>query len=838
MRRSTALRVGGLCLLLLQATPWTLRVTGQPQPPASAARSRPAAEAAFSAGRYDEVERLTADAGADEALLVLRARAARSTGDYDKAQALLSGAAERMRAGDAALELGLLQLYRGQRPQGRRTLEQVMLGAQDAVTASDLARAARAARALGRVEDANALFRDALRLTPDDAAINTAWGELFLEKFNKAEATQSFKAALTTDPMNVDARMGMARALADENPPEARRLLEQVLASNPRHTDAMVALAAAAIQQDRKAEARDWIARALAVNAQSREALALEGGLAYVEGRTADLARIEARVRSIHPADAEFHRTLGEVTAGYYRFEEAATHVRKALQLDREHWRAYADLGAHLMRIGDEAGARRMLEMAFRQDPYDVVTFNLLGVLDALEKFGSIADGPLVIRLHEDESPVMSHYVPALAREAFDTLSRTWEFTPSGPILIEMFPRHDDFAVRNLGLPGLLGALGACFGKVVTLDSPKARPPGEFNWGATLWHEMAHVITLQLSGQRVPRWLTEGVSTFEETRAGRDWGREMDVTFARALEAGKVFPLKDLNSGFTSPETISLAYFQSSLIVEHIVERFGQPRLRALVQVYVTGVDTEAAVTQSLGVSLDDLQTSFNGFLEKRYGRLRQVLKAPEGLDTATTVDALEALARQHPDSFPVHMALGEALRSRQPARALAAFEKAAVLVPNAPGDENPLRAVADVAQTLKQPARAIEALDTLGTLDPAALSAARTLASLADRKTQPQILERALRRAVSIDPFDAPSHTTIGQLAMADRRPAEAVRAFRIALAARPVDRAGAHADLAEALLATGQKDEARRQVLAALEIAPTYPRAQELLLTLSGGR
>jgi len=837
MRRSTAIRVGGLCcLLLVQVASGTLRASQQAQ--AAAVRNRPAAEAALKAGRQDDVERLTADAGTDEALVVIRARAARATGDYDKAQSLLGPAADRLRSGDAALELGLLQLYRGQRPQGRRTLEQVMIGAQDAVTASDLARAARAARALGRFEDANALFRDAIRLTPDDAAINTAWGELFLEKFNKAEATQSFKAALTAEPSSVEAQMGMARALADENPPEARRLLDQVLAANPRHTEALTELAAAAIQQDRKVEAREWIAKALAVNPQSREALALEGGLAYVEGRTDELARIEARVRTIHPADAEFYRTLGEVTAGYYRFEEAATHVRRALQLDREHWRAYADLGAHLMRIGDEAGARRMLEMAFRQDPYDVVTFNLLGVLDALEKFGSITDGPLVVRLHEDESPVMSHYVPALAREAFETLSRTWEFTPTGPILVEMFPRHDDFAVRNLGLPGLLGALGACFGKVVTLDSPKARPPGEFNWGATLWHEMAHVITLQLSGQRVPRWLTEGVSTFEETRAGRDWGREMDVTFARALEAGKVFPLKDLNSGFTNPETISLAYFQSSLIVEHIVERFGQPRLRALVQVYATGVDTDAAVSQALSVPLDNLQASFTRFLETRYGRLRQVLKAPEGLAQAMTVEALEALARQHADSFPVQMALGEALRASQPARALTAFERAAALVPNAPGDENPLRAVAEVAQSLKQPARAIEALDALGTLDPAALTAARTLATLVDRKAQPQVLERALRRAVAVDPFDAPSHTTLGQLAMADRRHADAVRAFRIALAARPVDRAGAHADLAEALLANGQKDEARRQVMAALEIAPTYPRAQELLITLSGGR
>jgi tetratricopeptide (TPR) repeat protein len=838
MRRSAALCIGGLCLLLLQGGPWALHATAQSRPSASPLRARPAAEEALRTGRYEDVERLTAEAGADDSLLLIRARAARATGDYETAQSLLGPSAERLRSGDAALELGLLQLYRGQRPQGRRTLEQVMLGAQDAVTASDLARAARAARALGRFEDANALFRDAARLTPEDPVINTAWGELFLEKFNTAEATQSFSAALMADPTHVDAQLGMARALADENPPESRQLLERVLAVNPRHTDALTHLAAAAIQQDRKAEAREWLAKALAVNPKSREALALEGGLAYVEGRTEDLARLEALVRTIHPADAEFHRTLGEVTAGYYRFEEAATHVRRALQLDREHWRAYADLGANLMRIGDETGARRMLEMAFRQDPYDVVTFNLLGVLDALEKFGSISSGPLVIRLHEDESPVMSHYVPALAREAFDTLSRTWEFTPAGPILVEMFPRHDDFAVRNLGLPGLLGALGACFGKVVTLDSPKARPPGDFNWGATLWHEMAHVITLQLSGQRVPRWLTEGISTFEEVRAGRDWGREMDVTFARALEAGKVFPLADLNSGFTNPETISLAYFQSSLIVEHIVERFGQPRLRALVQVYATGVDTDEAVTKVLGVTLDDLQTSFTAFLDGRYRRLRQVLKAPDGLETATTVEALEALARRQPDSFPVQMALGEALRPSQPARALVAFEKAAALVPNAPGDENPLRAVAEVAQSLEQPAKAIAALDTLGTLDPAALTAARTLATLVDRASQPQVLERALRRSVAVDPFDAPSHTTLGQLAMADNRHADAVRAFRIALAARPVDRAGAHADLAEALLATGEKTEARRQVMAALELAPTYPRAQELLIALSGGR
>ena len=124
-----------------------------------------------------------------------------------------------------------------------------------------------------------------------------------------------------------------------------------------------------------------------------------------------------------------------------------------------------------------------------------------------------------------------------LARDALSTLGARYGLTPKGPILIEIFPRHDDFAVRNLGLPGMIGALGACFGRVVTLDSPRARPPGSFNWQATLWHELTHVVTLQLSKQRVPRWLTEGISEYEEQRARPEWGRQMQVQFAEALDA-------------------------------------------------------------------------------------------------------------------------------------------------------------------------------------------------------------------------------------------------------------------------------------------------------------
>src|SRR5688500_2312086 len=163
----------------------------------------------------------------------------------------------------------------------------------------------------------------------------------------------------------------------------------------------------------------------------------------------------------------------------------------------------------------------------------------------------------------------MREYALPLAKESLATLEKRYNFTAQGPILVEMFPKHDDFAVRTLGLPGMIGALGACFGRVVTLDSPRARPPGQINWGETLWHEMAHVITLQMSNNRLPRWLSEGTSLFEERRARPEWGREMDVAFAQALDKGRTLKLADLNDGFSDPRTISLAYYQSSLVVEH-----------------------------------------------------------------------------------------------------------------------------------------------------------------------------------------------------------------------------------------------------------------------------
>jgi tetratricopeptide (TPR) repeat protein len=801
------------------------------------AAARANAEKSWRAGRLDEIDKFADAFPKDELLAVLRAKAIAARGDYARAEAVLQPFAAASPAGEAALETGLLQQIVGKRAEARRSLQLVMLGEQRNPTARDYLRAGRAARALGRFDDANAFFRDADGLAPNDPVINTEWGDLFVEKYNNKDAARSFQEALKADPEYGPALLGMARALADQSPMQAVGLAQQALKQNPGEPGAHLFVAEIAIYQDKKKDALAAIEKVLALNPRHLEALSMQAAMAYVEGRTADYDSAVAAVLKINPTYGEVHRVVGSITAHYYRFDEAVEHVRKGIALDPANVKSPAELGSHLMRTGDEANARRALEAAFKVDPWNVVTFNLLALLDTLDKFDTIREGDMVIRLHPDERDVMREYVPQLARQSLESLSKRWEFTPKGPILIEMFPNHDDFAVRTLGLPGMLGALGACFGRVVTIDSPTARPPGSFNWGETLWHEMAHVITLQLSNNRLPRWLSEGTSVYEERMARKEWGREMDIPFARGMGAGKLISLRDLNSGFSNPEQISYSYYQASLVVEHIVEVYGQRKLRALVSSYADGSDTETAIRKALGVDIDALQKSFDGFLETRYAGMRRALAVPEGLTEKSTPDQIKTIASANPENFTVQMALGESLMDSNPDGAIAAFERAAKLIPNVTGEDSPDAMIAAVATKKGDKPRAAAALETLTVMSNTDLASARQLATLVDPVRERTRMQLALKSVVAIDPFDGAAHARLGRIDLEAKRLDDAIRNFRVALAAKPLDRASAHADLAEALAEAGQRDEAKKQALAALEIAPSYTRAQDLLLKLAQG-
>ncbi len=439
----TRQRLLAVCAAMLVAV--TTSSSGQ----TPAVDNSPAAIAAraFNTGQFEQVD-AALQAATDEGSIVLRARAAIARGRYADAEKLLAGVVATSPVRDAALELGQLHLYLGRREQGVRLLQAVLTrGPQN--TPADLLRLGLAARTLGRFQDANGFFRSAAGQAPDDPAINTAWGELFLEKYNRADAVRSFQTAIKADESYVPARLGLAHATLDENPPAAKSAAEAALKVNPNYVPAHLLIAELALDDRQRDEARASIRKALEVNPNSLEARSLDAAIALLEARTADYEAAVAGVLKLNPSYGDVYRTAGDHLARNYRFDEAVPLTRRALELDPTSTRAYADLGSHLLRTGDETGARRSLETAFKADPYDVVVFNQLAMLDTVDKFETIRDGDLIVRLHPDEAAVMREQVVPWARQALDTLSKQYQFKPTGPILVEMFPKHDDFAVRD-----------------------------------------------------------------------------------------------------------------------------------------------------------------------------------------------------------------------------------------------------------------------------------------------------------------------------------------------------------------------------------------------------
>jgi cellulose synthase operon protein C len=204
-----------------------------------------------------------------------------------------------------------------------------------------------------------------------------------------------------------------------------------------------------------------------------------------------------------------------------------------------------------------------------------------------------------------------------LTRESIATFSRRWGYTPTTPVIVELYPNHDDFAVRTAGLPGI-GLLGVTFGHVVAMDSPSSRRGGDFHWGSTLWHEMAHVFTLSATDHRVPRWVSEGISVFEEWRTGPTPGVAVTPSMLDAFKAGKFLSVAKLDEGFMRQSyegQINVSYQQAGLTCLFIEERWGFPKLAEFLKVFREPIGVDAAVTQVLKVSPEDFDREFNAFV-------------------------------------------------------------------------------------------------------------------------------------------------------------------------------------------------------------------------------
>ena len=745
---------------------------------------------------------------------------------------------------DSVRELGFLLEETGRRSEAeglwQRTVEEYRKGAVGG--SQDLGNVAVAAWQLGWAQDAKDIFLDATSGKNVSVEALAGFGYLFLEKYNATDALGVFRDCLKINPRYADALLGIALAKKYENNNEVEANARKALEVNPNLVPAINLMAELRIQEENYEEAIREVRRALAVNPSDLEALSLEAVYHQFRGDQAAFTQAERRVLEIHPSFGRLYFTIAENLANRRKYAEAIEFNRKALNLDPKLWAAWASLGMNLMRVGELSEGRRAVQKAFEGDPYNVWAFNTLDLLDQMDKFVEVRSEHFLLRLAKEDEPVLSVYAPKLAEEVFAKLSQKYGFKPAGPLQVEIFPDHGGFAVRTLGLPGL-GALGVCFGKVIALDSPRARKPGSFNWGSTLWHEFAHVITLQMTRHNIPRWFSEGISVYEERRARPGWGDDLNAPFVKAYKEGKVLKVSELNSGMMRPkfpEQVALSYYQASLVCELIEEKFGFAKIRESLLLFAEGLPTVEVFRRSLGWDAATLDAEYARYVD---ARLREVAphldfqRHAEGDESSRTKEALKGVLERNPDDFFANLQLGGILKKEKANGAAEVYlKKAQALFPEYVEPGNPYQVLADIYLEEKRPDEALTQLLGWSRYDENALAPLMRAAEIYRERKDWENEARMLQLSVYIHPYDPAAHTMLGEASMESRDWATAVAAYKVLVGLNPADLAGAHFNLARAWSESGRKQEAKKETLRALEIAPTFEKAQQLLLKLTG--
>jgi tetratricopeptide (TPR) repeat protein len=668
---------------------------------------------------------------------------------------------------------------------------------------ADPARLAEDAWKRGDYQAANDYFRSAVAAQPKNAALKVRWGRLFLERFQPADAEALFTEALEIDEKNAEAVLGLALVAADTFDRRAVELAEQAVKLDPKLTEGHRLLARLALE-DLDFE------RATAEAGRAGD-LAIPGIVALLNDRSP-----EAWFSRLDPRDGRPWAEAGRHFVLNRRYEEAVALYRKALERDPRLWAAHSDLGVQLMRLGLDQEAREHLETAYYAGYKSPATFNTLRLLDSYRNFDFIRGGGMVLKLHKKESALLRPYVEAELGRAIATYERKYRFQLERPVQVELYPDHEDFAVRTLGMPGL-GALGVSFGYVVAMDSPSGRKPGSFHWASTLWHELSHVFVLAMTKHRVPRWFTEGMAVYEETAVSPEWGDRLSPEVLLALKDRKLLPIATLDRGFVRPSypsQVVVSYFQAGRICDFIAGEWSYAKLLEMTAAFGRQRTTPQVLEEVLGLKPEEFDKRFLAWLEAR---------------TRKTADGFESWRKGMKQ-------LHEAAAARKFEQVLSAGPALRDLYPDyvEAGSVYEVLAEAHLAAGEKSRAMAeLEAYTRAGGRDPFVLKRLAGLQEEAGRKAE---AAATLERLNYITPTgDEELHRKLGELYLATGATHNAIREFSAALASAPGDAAAAHYNLARAYRAANRLEEAREQVVLALEVAPGYRPAQKLLLELS---
>lgn len=748
-------------------------------------------------------------------------------------------------------QYGSLLTFIGEKGAAEQVLDRVVQRYNSGLVfaSEDVGMVALASWLLGNFHDANSLFNEATRANPNNLEAQALWGDLFLEKYNAADAERSYQEALDINSRYVPALIGIARVVGDE------RALARALAINPNSIPAMETYGQLLLRNDREDEAMGYFDQVLAMNPESLKTLSILAAQAALEERMDDYTDYRRRVEAFSPGNPHFLGDVADAFGNNYRFTQAVQYARASIEADPEYWQGYTILGNNLVRLGEEEEGKANLEIAFENDPFNVMTSNLLKVFDTLETYATVESEHFKLQMSQRDADVLWPYLEPLLEESWDTLTAKYGFEPEYPVLIQVFENSEDFAVRSVGLPDIGPLVGICFGKVITLISPGTLSA---NWQEIVWHEFMHVITLQMTDNKMPRWLSEGISVWEEREGRPYWGRDQGLDLVRAERESKLLPIADLNSGFSGARDnadLSFAYFQSYLVVDYIAREYGFDKLVELIDQYADIKEDSERFREVFDRSLAEFDGGFNDWIDRRVEEIGVFVHTEDSPDegsghghgirenssailselynNASLEQHMRARIEANARDFQAHLQLGIVLfKEDSYAEAREALLTAYELLPSYRGYPSPPLVLAQIYEAEGDEQARLEWLEILLQGQQHDFSAAMILAEEALVAEEWERADYFIDRAIEVDPYQAEVHHLRARHANAVGDSQQAVTEYEVLMELDITDPVEARTDLAQAYLNNRQFEEARQNILFALENAPSYRRAQEVLL------
>lgn len=680
-------------------------------------------------------------------------------------------------------------------------------------------------------------FTRAIRNDPNCLKAYLAAGELALSKQDYELASEQYRKALDRYGTDPDAHYGLAKSFYASDRISMIKSLDAALHVNPRHALSLILMAEHHIDCEDNKGAAELLDKVLAFNPWHPQAWAYKVVLAHLDNDFQAVKDHRAKALKYWTTNPQVDYLIGRKLSQKYRFSEGAEYQRRALKLDPEYLPAKIHLAQDLLRLGAENEGWALAGEVHSRDAYNILAYNLANLRDHLSEFETLREDGFILRMSKLEAAVYGDKVANLLQQAKTQLCQKYDLTLDHPVTVELFPNQQDFAVRTFGLPGGDDFLGVCFGDVITANSPKTERPT--NWHALLWHEFCHVVTLNLTQNKMPRWLSEGISVYEELQRNPMWGQQMTPEYRQMILDGELTPIADLSGAFLNPPSpmhLQFAYYESALVVEFLVERYGLATLTAILGDLATGTEINKAIA-SRTIPMKRLEREFESFAKKRARDLApQADWAQPENDPLDPTDhkALTGWLTEHPNHFEALTLYAKVLLAdRQWEKAKETLEKLIALYPQYTGDDNAYQLLAQMYRHLGETQKEQQVLDKLATISTDAIDVYGRLLDIAAEKENWEDVVKYGRKYMVVYPLLTKLYWQLGRAREALGHDEEAIESYRRHLLLEPPDPVDIHYRLGR-LLQHRDPAQAKRHVLMALAEAPRFRQAHRLLLKI----